>query len=117
MAFHMYYSFLWFKWMILVINREIRRFYISSFLKEYDADCFSNFFLMPQADTILPRDYEHINYGMLIRKLAGIPYRLFGWLFITYHWKNKKEADYKSERFFVSYTGSDLNFAIWVAEL
>lgn len=47
--------------MILVINREIRRFYISSFLKEYDADCFSNFFLMPQADTILPRDYEHIN--------------------------------------------------------
>lgn len=57
-----------------IINREISRSYISSFLKEYDAVCFSNFFLMPQADIILPRGYEHINYEMLIRKLAGTPY-------------------------------------------
>lgn len=57
-----------------IINKTISKFYINSFLEEYKAVCFKNFFLIPQSDSILPDEYHHIDYGMLCRKLAEIPY-------------------------------------------
>ena len=58
-----------------IINKAISKYYIESFLKEYNAVCFSDFFLLPQANDILPIGYAHINYAFLCRKLAGIAYK------------------------------------------
>lgn len=58
-----------------ILNKAISKYYIDSFLKEYNAVCFSDFFLLPQANDILPKGYAHINYTSLCRKLAGISYR------------------------------------------
>ena len=57
-----------------VINEVISRYYIDSFLKEFDAVCFKEFFLLPQANAILPEGYKHIDYAKLCRKIAVIPY-------------------------------------------
>ena len=53
-----------------IINRAITRYYINSFLKEFDAVCFKNFFLLPQVDEILPEGFGHIDYSFMCRKLA-----------------------------------------------
>ena len=58
-----------------IINKVISKYYIESFLKEYNAVCFSDFFLLGQVNDILPKGYAHINYGTLCRKLAGVPYK------------------------------------------
>lgn len=52
------------------INIMISKSYIESFLKEYEAVCFSNFSMIQQADIILPEGYNHINYARLCRELA-----------------------------------------------
>lgn len=57
-----------------IINRAISKYYIESFLKEFNAVCFKDFFLLSQANDILPEGFEHINYGQLCRKLATITY-------------------------------------------
>lgn len=57
-----------------IINRVISKYYISSFLEEYHAICFENFFLLSQANDILPEGYDHIDYTRICRKLSAIPY-------------------------------------------
>ena len=57
-----------------IINKAITKFYINSFLEEYKAVCFKNFFLLPQADDILPDGYDHIDYGIICRKMAEVSY-------------------------------------------
>jgi len=57
-----------------IINEVITRYYIESFLREFDAVCFKDFFLLPQANAILPEGYNHIDYARLCRKIAVIPY-------------------------------------------
>ena len=57
-----------------IINAVISKYYIDSFLKEFNAVCFKNFFLLPQANSILPSGYAHIDYEKVCRKLVRIPY-------------------------------------------
>ena len=57
-----------------MITKVITKFYITSFLDEYNAVCFKNFFLVPQADNLLPTGYSHIDYGILCRRLTEIRY-------------------------------------------
>ncbi|GAA6410846.1 hypothetical protein K040078D81_49630 [Blautia hominis] len=57
-----------------IINKVISRFYIDSFLKEFKAVCYKNFFLIPQANNILPEYFEHIDYSSLCRRLTTISY-------------------------------------------
>lgn len=57
-----------------IINKAISKYYIDSFLKEFKAVCYKDFFLLPQANDILPEGYKHINYGQLCRTLATMPY-------------------------------------------
>jgi predicted nucleotide-binding protein len=57
-----------------IINKVITKFYVNSFLDEYNAVCFKNFFLVPQADDLLPIGYSHIDYGILCRRLTEIRY-------------------------------------------
>ncbi len=57
-----------------IINEVISRYYIESFLKEFNAVCFKEFFLMPQVDKILPDGYKHINYSKLCRNLIVAQY-------------------------------------------
>ena len=52
------------------INIMISRSYVESFLKEYDAVCFSNFPMIQQANDILPEGYNHVDYASLCRELA-----------------------------------------------
>lgn len=57
-----------------IINEVISRYYIESFLKEFEAVCFKEFFLLPQANAILPEGYNHIDYAMLCRNLTVAQY-------------------------------------------
>lgn len=57
-----------------IINKAISKYYIDSFLKEFKAVCYKDFFLLPQANDILPDGYKHINYGLICRQLAQRSY-------------------------------------------
>lgn len=57
-----------------IINKVISRYYIQSFLNEYRAVCYKDFFLIPQANDILPEGFKHINYSMLCRKITSTIY-------------------------------------------
>jgi len=57
-----------------IINKVITQSYINSFLKEFNAVCYKDIFLLPQANDILPTGYDHISYEKICRKLVSIPY-------------------------------------------